>query len=109
MYVYLLLVHYSVLFIVYYFPAYVDESGVTPAHFAAQRGHIDCLMVNKYLHYNVQYNYNYVCVHVYFTIHVLITTNHKCLCLELIPTVHQYMHLIIIIQLHLQCMYSSLF
>ena len=28
------------------FVAYVDESGVTPAHFAAQRGHLDCLRVS---------------------------------------------------------------
>ena len=28
------------------FVAYFDESGVTPAHFAAQKGQIDCLGVS---------------------------------------------------------------
>ena len=26
-------------------PDVVDDSGVTPAHFAAQQGHLDCLQV----------------------------------------------------------------
>ena len=27
-------------------PDVVDDSGVTPAHFAAQQGHLDCLQVS---------------------------------------------------------------
>ena len=26
----------------------LDDSGVTPAHFAAQKGHLDCLQVNVF-------------------------------------------------------------
>ena len=28
------------------FAGFVDESGVSPAHFAAQKGHLDCLRVS---------------------------------------------------------------
>ena len=90
MYVYLLFVHYSVLFIVYYLPAYVDESGVTPAHFAAQRGHIDCLMVNNIIITScAMYSIIIImCMYMFIlqymlVLNVLITTNLcVCLCLE---------------------------
>ena len=47
-----MLLHWMDFFCTCFAVAYMDESGVTPAHFAAQSGHLDCLRVSA-LHVNL--------------------------------------------------------
>ena len=82
------------IFIILFTLAYTDESGVTPAHFAAQRGHLDCLRVktmHPFIHISI-HSSTYLSIHPYICpfIHISI---HSSTYLSIYPCIYPFIHI----------------
>ena len=83
----------DIIFIILFTLAYTDESGVTPAHFAAQRGHLDCLRVktmHPFIHISI-HSSMYLSIHPRICpfIHVSI---HSSMYLSIHPRIYPFIH-----------------